>query len=362
MSASATGKQDLGLPAIYLHLLAELLESIGINEQALLVKVGLDPARLSSMDLRVSQAQANEFVTRAVIESGEPGLGVLLARELKLPLHGALGTAVMSSRSLADVMDLVTRFLTLRAPYLSVNRRQQGDHALFVITSELDGGSLNQFVLDAVLYGFASMGEQLTGATVTGASILRRGPEPGYFHRFRQAIPLPVEFGADEDAIVIPLAELESSIRFSDDQLAASSEAQCEAALSELTRDSGFASRVRRVIETSHPFPPRLARVAGTLFVSDRTLKRRLQAENISFQNLVDEVRLQRARELLANTSMNLGQIADTLGYADAANFTRAFKRWMGQSPSQFRSQAPARSLPPALTPPMAKRPLNLCQ
>jgi AraC-like DNA-binding protein len=340
MPASSTGKQDLGLPAIYLHLLAELLERIGINEQALLVRVGLDPARLSSMDLRVSEAQANEFVTRAVIESAEPGLGILLARELKLPLHGALGTAVMSSHSLADVMNLVTRFLTLRAPYLAVNESRQNDQALFVITSDLDVGALNQFVLDAVLYGFASMGEQLTSATDTGARILRRGPEPAHFHRFRQSIPLPVQFGATEDAIAIPIKELQSSIRFSNEQLAASSEAQCEAALNELNRDVGFACRVRRVIETSHPFPPKLARVASTLFVSERTLKRRLQGEDISFQALVDEVRLQRARDLLASTSMNLGQIANTLGYADAANFTRAFKRWLGQSPSQYRTQA----------------------
>lgn len=61
--------------------------------------------RLQSTDLRVSQSQASEFVTRAIIESGEPGLGIMLARELRLPLHGALGTAVMSSRTLAEALD-----------------------------------------------------------------------------------------------------------------------------------------------------------------------------------------------------------------------------------------------------------------
>ena len=127
--------------------------------------------------------------------------------------------------------------------------------------------------------------------------------------------------------------------------LAASSRAKCEEALKQLTEDAGFACRVRRVIETSHPFPPKLARVAATLFVSERTLKRRLQEESASFQNLVDHVRLQRAGELLKNTGMNLSQIADALGYADAANFTRAFKRWTGTSPSHYRSQ----SLQPAL-------------
>ncbi len=339
MTANPNGKQDLGLPAIYLHLLAELLQSIGINEQALLLRVGLDPARLSSLDLRVSQAQANEFVTRAVIESGEPGLGILLAAELKLPLHGALGTAVMSSRSLANVMELVTRYLTIRAPYLSVSQRKKERCYVYRIDSSLESGAMHEFVLDAVLYGCVTMGGQLTGGSVTGAKILRKGPEPSYFQRFRNRVPVPVEFNSAEDAILIPENQMDKPIRFSDDQLAASSTAQCEQALDDLSKEAGFASRVRRVIETSHPFPPKLARVAGTLFVSERTLKRRLQYENISFQTLVDGVRLERAKELLTRTSMNLGQIADALGYADAANFTRAFKRWTQESPSHFRNR-----------------------
>ena len=79
---------------------------------------------------------------------------------------------------------------------------------------------------------------------------------------------------------------------------------------------------------------------ASTLFVSERTLKRRLQEEDASFQSLVDQVRLDRARDLLGSTGMNLSQIADALGYADAANFTRAFKRWTGLSPSHYRTRA----------------------
>lgn len=340
MRASVSTVQDLGMPAIYLHLLAELLNTIGVDERALLLRVGLDPARLKSTDLRVSQAQASEFVTRAIIESGEPGLGIMLARELKLPLHGALGTAVMSSRSLDEALELMTRYLTLRAPHLKVSRRQEGNNVMFNVSCGVDLGPLHGFIMDAMLFGCVSMGAQLTGTAVPGSAILRRGPEPGYFQRFRQQIPVPVRYESREDALVIPRAQLSMPVRFSDAQLAASSRAQCEEALKQLTEDAGFACRVRRVIETSHPFPPKLARVAATLFVSERTLKRRLQEENASFQNLVDHVRLERAGELLKNTGMNLSQIADVLGYADAANFTRAFKRWTGTSPSHYRSQA----------------------
>ena len=337
MRVSASISQDLGMPAIYLHILAELLHSIGLDERDLLLRVGLDPVQLKSADIRVSQAQASEFITRAIVESGEPGLGIMLASELKLPLHGALGVAVMSSRTLQDALDLMTRYLTLRAPHLSVSRREYGDNMHYTILCDGDPGPLLGFVMDSMLFGCAFMGEQLTGSAIKGARILRKGSEPSYFRRFRQRILLPVEYGATDDALVIPSAMLSAPIRFSDDQLAESSRAQCENALKQLTGDAGFDCRVRRVIETSYPFPPKLARVAATLYVSERTLKRRLQEENASFQNLVDQVRLERAREFLTGTGMNLNQIADVLGYADAANFTRAFKRWTGLSPSHYR-------------------------
>ncbi|KPQ30680.1 MAG: transcriptional regulator, AraC family [Marinobacter excellens HL-55] len=342
MRASVSTAQDLGMPAIYLHTLAELLHNIGIDERDLIQRVGLDPSRLKSTELRVSQTQASEFVTRAIIESGEPGLGILLARELKLPLHGALGTAVMSSRSLEDALELMTRYLTLRAPHLRVRKHVSGQNAWYEITCDVELGPLQGFVLDALLFGCVTMGAQLTGSPIPGIRVLRRGPEPNHFHRFRNGIGAPVEYNATENALVIPVNELALPVRFSDDQLALRSRAQCEEALKQLHEDAGFACRVRRVIETSHPFPPKLARVAATLFVSERTLKRRLQEENASFQHLVDEVRLDRARELLESTGMNLSQIADALGYADAANFTRAFKRWTGFSPSHFRSKGTA--------------------
>lgn len=339
MRDSASTAQDLGMPVIYLHTLAELLHTLGVDERDLIFRVGLDPARLNSTDLRVSQAQASEFVTRAIIESGEPGLGILLAQELRMPLHGALGTAVMSSQTLEDALELMTRYLTLRAPHLKVDKHLAGQNARYTVTCDVELGPLQGFVLDALLFGCVSMGAQLTGAVVPGTRVLRRGPEPNHLHRFRRMIGVPVEYGASENALVIPVSQLTQPVRFSNEQLAVSSREQCEEALKQLHEDAGFACRVRRVIETSHPFPPKLARVASTLFVSERTLKRRLQEEDASFQNLVDQVRLARARGLLGSTGMNLSQIADALGYADAANFTRAFKRWTGLSPSHYRAR-----------------------
>lgn len=341
MPAAANQAQDPGLPAIYLHIVAELLHSRGFDEQHLIHQVGLDAEQLGDSELRVSLAQAREFVTRAIIESGEPGLGILLANESQLLLHGAMGEAVINSETLRDALDIMVRYLTLRAPFIEITAETCGRETRYRIESKLDPGPLRNFFLDAVLFSSVRMGVQLNGRLLPGTVIERRGPEPAYFRRLQSQVRAPVRFDAPCDALILPTDGLAAPIRHSDRALAAVSRGQCEQALSQLSETASLSARVKRIVETGHPFPPKLAQVAGTLFMSERTLKRRLHDESSSFQILVDEVRLERSRELLNHTDFSLGHIAESLGYADSANFTRAFKRWTGVSPSAWRSGRP---------------------
>lgn len=345
MRASASLLPDLGLPAIYLHLMVELLQDLRVDGHILLKKVGLDPSRLEVAEVRVSQSQAIEFFTRAIMESGEPGLGMLAGGRLKLPLHGTFGTALMSSDTLGDAVTLMTRYLMLRAPHIRVEQHQESNQVILKLFNDMDMGPLQGFVMDTLLGACLSATRQLLGSLPRQMEVRRCGIEPSYFQRLRHHMPTLVRYNCSEDAFVLPHAALNTPLRLRNNELAARSREQCEASLIQLTTNIGFTHRVRRVIETGQPFPPKLSQVSHTLFVSERTLKRRLHEEQASFQGLVDQVRLQRASELLEHTHMNLSKIADTLGYADAANFTRAFKRWTGGSPSQYRQQCTVSAL-----------------
>ena len=84
---------------------------------------------------------------------------------------------------------------------------------------------------------------------------------------------------------------------------------------------------------------PSLVRVAEELHLSERSLRRHLQAEGTCFRALADEVRKALAIELLTKAGLKLDEIAGCLGYADAGSFIHAFKRWTGESPTQFRRQ-----------------------
>ena len=103
--------------------------------------------------------------------------------------------------------------------------------------------------------------------------------------------------------------------------------------------------RVLRMASTMAPMRPMgstaLHEVAAALSVHARTLGRRLNAAGTSFQALVDEDRFEQSRQLLENSTVAVNEIAASLDYADASAFIRAFRRWTGMSPREFRKREP---------------------
>ncbi len=121
--------------------------------------------------------------------------------------------------------------------------------------------------------------------------------------------------------------------------------ATLEAHAIELQREANqaqdFAARVRAVVAQSlRDGEPRIAEAAQRLGMTARTLQRRLQDEALGFTALVDEARLQLARRYLADESLSISEVSFALGYSEPSAFTRAFKRWSGSAPAEYREGA----------------------
>lgn len=82
---------------------------------------------------------------------------------------------------------------------------------------------------------------------------------------------------------------------------------------------------------------PVLAKIAARLALSPRTLQRRLGERGLSLRRLVEDVRRERCASLLADTHITMAEVAFELGFTEPSPFYRAFKRWTGMTPSQFR-------------------------
>jgi AraC-like DNA-binding protein len=105
----------------------------------------------------------------------------------------------------------------------------------------------------------------------------------------------------------------------------------------DLRRCYDIRRRVRRLVLNANGTVPTLSEVAGRLFLSTRTLRRRLEDAQTSYQEIVGEIRRDLALRYLTQTSLSTEAIAEILGYSDTANFRQAFKRWTGESPQQYR-------------------------
>jgi AraC-like DNA-binding protein len=110
----------------------------------------------------------------------------------------------------------------------------------------------------------------------------------------------------------------------------------CERDLEALGFDGQIGERVRRALPTGEGFRT-LPEVAAALHVSPRTLTRRLLAKGLSFSDLVDHDRRDRAMAMLRMSDASIDEIAEKLGYSTASNFVRAFQRWTGETPAAHR-------------------------
>jgi AraC-like DNA-binding protein len=116
-------------------------------------------------------------------------------------------------------------------------------------------------------------------------------------------------------------------------------EQQCEALLASLDVHDGLLTRVRRLLLARPGDFPDLLSAAQALHTSGRSLRRHLSELGTSYQQVLDEVRKRLALQYLTTTHLPLYEIAFLLGFSDPSNFRRAFKKWTGKSPGEYRRE-----------------------
>lgn len=163
--------------------------------------------------------------------------------------------------------------------------------------------------------------------------------QPPDIRPHREFFRCPVEFGAAHDEFVIANEVFEGAPLDANPDLALFFRDYAERLLQERTIEPSLPDRVRDEIARELPSgQPTLAYVARRLAMSERSLRRYLTAENTSFSELLSEVRFAQARSLLHTSEVSMSEIAYLLGFSNVSAFSRAFKKWCGAAPSEFRT------------------------
>ena len=148
----------------------------------------------------------------------------------------------------------------------------------------------------------------------------------------------PVYFETGRDALLIHEESMEAPNKLGDESIARFFDRHLEQELAALTNDNGLEQNVRRAVaNVLSEGVPTLSSIASELGIGPRTLQRRLSDHGHSFQSVVDSARHDLARQLLRETEYSLAEIAFLTGFSEQSGFTRAFKRWGGQTPRSYR-------------------------
>lgn len=326
------------IPAVHaLHVL-ELLRGWNVGAEALLEGTGLTESGLAAPEATLDVPAAVRLVQRARALAGEPALGFLAGLQMRVSAHGYLGFAAMTARTARDALDLAVRFAPLRTDALTLAYGEEGGRAWFEVRERADFGPARDAVIPALLVGIWRIGEALTEQTLRGVAELAF-PEPPYFEKLRGFLANEVRFGAPANRLLFDADVLDLPLMGYDPAAHRLAVRQCEEALALHVRGGPLLLRVRHLLVGEDGRFRTAGEVARAAGLSERTLKRRLAECGASYSALLEEARRERATRLLASDALSVEEVADRLGYSDAANFTRAFRRWTGAAPRAWRRE-----------------------
>jgi AraC-like DNA-binding protein len=320
----------------------ELFNALNLSASKLPGRSTVDESEPDS-DYEFQSSQLHALLQTAVELSGDPGLAIRLGQNVDIANFGAFGFAIMSSVDMKAATKLHLRYVKIFAPAANKWSSVERDNGLTVRLQQSVGTpAQQQLVTEMAFSNLISNGQFLSGSSTQGIELQLNYPKPVHFSVYQKHIPVPILFDQEYNQCFLPNKWLKLPVRTANPAASAVFIQQCEEMLQGLNRIENTSSVIRRLLIQSAGALLNISQVADHLHVNERTLRRRLNAESTSFRTICDEIRNILAQQYLANTSLNVADIAHLLSYGETVNFRRAFVRWNGLTPSQYRQQGTA--------------------
>ncbi len=325
--------------ATWVRQIADLLDARGKPATAILQDLGLDRAAIRQEGARIPFAQQAALMEAAAEQFKDPSFGLHFGSGVDPLNAGALTFLVSNSPTLGSALNNLASYL----PVLTEGAELQiesGD-ALTVAHIRIvdpDAQRIGQLV-EFGLAMFVNICRFVVGRRLTPEWVEFQHNRKQGIDAFEQYYGCPVRFEQKRNAVVLNTGLLDLRCRNADERLLRILKAHCDDLLEKLGQTADLKQHVAHLVSNHLPSSPVTAKsVASELGMSERTIARRLSEQGLSFGQIVDDVRQRLAERYLREPDMRPSQIAYLLGYSEPSAFTRAFRRWTGQSPTEYRA------------------------
>lgn len=315
--------------------------------------LGVDASRLPTYDLppgdmlevRIPYGDLIKLWEDVMVVADDPGFPIACGATATAHDYDAVGFVCMTQPTLREAVKQCVRYARVWTDVSEWSFETTSESlTLGFICPDPDRLGI-RYATENVLAEMMNAGRMLTNVDYPAAIVRFRHQPPADTSAHDRFFRSPIEWGAARNELVIAAEHGDLALPKADAALAAFFERHIHALLEKLTTDEPdrVSHRVRAfLIDEVRRGTPTLESAAASLAMSSRTLKRRLQDEGTTFQDLLDGVRCDLAKRYLDEQRVSLGEVAFLLGFSEPSAFHRAFKRWTGRTPLAYRQGSSA--------------------
>lgn len=310
-----------------------------VDKDTLLRSVGIKPDSPIDPSHMVSDIDYYAFLERvAAVDKTITTLPLRIGATMRCEDYGAFGLAWKSATNLRGSYERAERYARMLTNVSTHEVEMSDDGAFMHLHREGERSLGMRLSNEATIASIASISREVTTKTFKPISVYFKHPTPESTADHEAYFGCPVFFESERDALLVSTETLQTPNKLGDASISKFFDTHLEAELSKLENDSSLDQRVRiQISQALSEGVPTISDIAKHFGMSGRTLQRRLADLGYSYQTLVDESRRQLAKRLLQQTDYALAEVAFMTGFSEQSAFTRAFKRWAGQTPRAFR-------------------------
>jgi AraC-like DNA-binding protein len=330
------------VPVEFARLILQMSAERGYPREKMLNGLNITASQVDKDGAYLSIRQHMSLLLKGIKLSGdEGGLGYELGLRIGLSTHALVAMTLLSQTTIGDAIRLGIQFSQVFVPVYRGSLIKEDNFAVLDIRMDMAiPEKLNRYAYDMALVSVWSCLLNLFGGVWPDVELWFAYPEPNYFAAYRDRLPA-CRFDMGANQICFPNSQLERRIQTGDPIMAQLMREKIAREL-DARKQQGKAdilTLLRPQLAHGTDGYPDMDTVCAKLFMSSRTLKRKLKQAGTGFQILLDDVRCQDAMHMLCHSSLSIEDIAIWMGFTEPANFTHAFKRWTNTTPSEWREQ-----------------------
>ena len=318
-------------------LVDKALRTYGCDPEPLFTEAGIDRNVYLDPNTRIPTTKLQTLVKLSLEATGDAGFGLTAAEQFQPAALQGLGFAWLASDTLHDALNRLVRYFRFINPFFKASVDESENTLDLVLMGPENWPNFVYEQVDTGMGVFLRMCQITAGEHIVPERVVMQRPAPLCPDRFSAFFEAPVEYGAAENRLCFDLDLANQHLSTSNPELARINDQAVIDYLARFDR-SNITMQVRsRIIEQLPSGAARQESIAEALHLSLRSLQRKLKDEEITFKELLEDTRRDLALQYIRESRRSLGEISYLLGFSEHSSFTRAFRRWTGHSPAEFR-------------------------